>query len=525
MVKFYPVFNPLVGTTYTKITINGTTYTDIYQMDIEKSIGDYNATSNFRAEFDNFIGVHKDSFNLNDEVIIYADIGTNPPTTKLFTGVIEKIDFTGDAENERIIITGRDYGAVLMDMTIQPIIYKNQDAGEIAKSIVESNTEDKLKADNINVNTGTIIEKIGFNHKNVFEGLKELAELSGYYFYVDNDKTINFILKESVPSYRTFDNKSVYRGNFKKEDREVYNKVWVYGDRVLTGNTETFSTEGPNVTGSVFTLMDKPHNTRVTSHEVLQYPGGILGMSDPSTGSPLKYVIDFYEKQVVFVSGTSAGDHIPASGTLPILIDYERTTPILKFRQDYDSINDYGPKTKIIKDDNIKSFTEADDRATSFLAENKEPKIQGTINLKGVINIEAGNTCIVDLPWHGIDNQTYTILSARYSFNKSNNLTNKVMTLDVNKKVADFTDTLKDQMLRMRNVEVGPLEGNLTALKTGVGHITVAHHWEVYAGSVGNNFIFHSPKHGLIHSEDSRIGVGNLQQGILGSILIASGGY
>ena len=522
MVTFNPVFNPVVGTTYVKITINGTIYSEAYQISVEKSIGEYNATSNFTAEFDNFIGVHKDSFNLNDEVIIYANIGTNPPTTKLFTGIIEKIDHSGTAEDERVIITGRDYGAILQDMTVQPIIFKNKDAGIIARTIVQNNASSGIiTTDNIDITTGTTIEKIGFNHKNIFEALKELAELSDYYFFVDVNKDVNFIAKESIPSYRTFDNKSIYNANFIKEDREIYNKVWVYGDRVLTGNLETLAADG---TGSIFTLSDNPHNTRVTSHGTLIQPGGVLGLTNPAT-EDAKYVIDFNEKRVVFVSGTTAGDNIPASGTSPISIDYERSTPIMKFQQDSTSIADYGPKTKIIKDNNIKSYIEANNRAVAFLADNKDPKIQGTINLKGVINIDAGNTCIVDLPWHGIDNQTYVILSARYSFNKSNNLTNKIMTLELNKKISDFTDTLKDQMLRMRNIEVGPLEGNFTSLQTAIRYVDVDNHWELYAGSIGNNFIFHSPKHGLLESEDSRIGVGNLAQGILGSILIASGGF
>ncbi len=519
MVTFNPVFVPVVGTTYTKITVEGTTYSDIYQMNVEKSIGEYNATSSFTAEFDNFTGVHKNSFNINDEVIIYADIGTNPPTTKLFTGIIEKIDYSGSAEDERVTISGRDYGAVLQDMTVHPIIFKNKNAGIIARTIVTTNAEEIVSTNNIDITTSTTIEKIGFNHKNIFDSLKELAELSGYYFFVDNNKDVNFIEKESIPSYRTFDNNSVYNANFVKEDREIFNKVWVYGDRVLTGNSQYIKADG---IGSVFTLTDKPHNTRTfisgTTNTLVQ-PGGIIGITDSTT---TRYLIDFNEKQVVFTSGTVLGD-IPEAGS--VYIEYDRSTPILKFRQDADSITAYGPKTKIIKDDNIKSYVEADDRAVAFLAENKDIKIQGTIDLKGVINIDTGNTCIVDLPWHGIDKQTYTILSASYSFNKSNNLTNKVMTLELNKKISNFTDTLKDQMLRMRNLEVGPLEGNFTDLKTATRDIALDHHWEVWKADVGNNFIFHSEKHGKIESEDSRIGVGNLQQGILGSELVASGGF
>ena len=58
-------------------------------------------------------------------------------------------------------------------------------------------------------------------------------------------------------------------------------------------------------------------------------------------------------------------------------MEYERTTPLVKFKQSADSITEYGPKTKIIKDDNLKSYTEVNDKATSFLADNKDLKIHG----------------------------------------------------------------------------------------------------------------------------------------------------
>jgi len=517
-----PVFVPIIGRTYVKLTVNGITYSDALQIDVEKNIGDFNATSNFTAEFDNFTGNLKDAFSLNDEIIIYADIGTNPPTTKIFTGVIEDINFSGSAEDEKVVITGRDYGAVLQDMTVIPVIFKNKDAGFIARTIIENNTDNIVTNNNIDINTGTTITKIGFNHKTIFEALKELAELSDYYFYVDVDKDVNFIAKESIPLYRTFDKNSVINADFRTEDREIYNKVWVYGDRILTGNTEAFAADG---TGSVFILSDKPHNTRVTSHGVLQQVGGILDMNDPSTDPDLKYVIDFNEREVIFVSGALSGDNIPASGTLPISIDYDRNVPVLKTRQDNDSIAAYGPKTKIITDTSIKSYSEANTKALKFLADNKDPKIQGSISLKGILNVDAGNTCKVNLPWHGINFQNYTILSASYSFNKTNNLTNKVLTLELNKKIADFTDTLKEQMNKTKSLEVGPLEGNFAAVETSLDHVVIDTHYEVWAGSIGDNFIFHSPKHGLLNSPDSRIGEGNLRQGVLGSILIASGGF
>ena len=500
---------------YNKLTINGNIYSDTLEISVSKNIGDFNATSNFVAEFKNYNGIYDDAFNLNDEVIIYADININPATTKMFTGIIENISYSGSAEDEKIIVKGRDYGAILQDMTVQPIIYKNTDAGIIVRQIILNNTEELLTTNNVDTSTGTTIERIGFNQVNVFSALQELAELSDYYFYIDTDKDVHFEARSSSSSGRTFNNTNIHHAIFKKDDREIYNKVWVYGARILTGANDL----GGIGAGSVFQLTSKPHSTRVSVGGTLQQPGGIYEMTNPATESGLKYVVNFNEKEVIFVSGTLAGDNIPASGTSNVSVDYERYTPLLKYLEDDTSITAYGPKTKIIKDDNLKSFTEVNEKATTFLADNKDLKIQGDLSIKGILDITPGHTCIVNLPWHNINSQTYTVLSAAYKFNKLNNRTCKVLSITVNKKLSDFTDMMKDQMIKLKRFEVGPLEGEYTNLKTTLKYADVDSHYELWQRNINSNFVFHSDKHGKLNDPNSRIGTGEL-----GSTFIVSGG-
>jgi len=500
---------------YTKLTIQGVDYGKSENISIDRSIGQFNATSNFTIEFNNNSGRFDDTFSLNDEVVVYADLDTTPATTKVFTGVIENIGYKGNNNKEKLVLTGRDYGAILQDMTVQPIVFKDRDAGEIAKIIIETNALGIVTTNNVVTLTGTSIEKIGFNHKNIFDALKQLAELAEYYFYMDADKDVHFEAKAGVPSGLTFDNTNVTQADFTTDDSQIFNKVWVYGDRILTGATDV----GGIGAGSVFDLTDKPHNSRVFADSVLQETGGIIGMTDPNTTSGLKYVVDFNEKKIVFVSGLAAGDQIPASGTSNVTVNYERSTPLLKFVQDGDSIDSYGPKTKIISDASIKDYSNASDTAATYLAEHKDPIIQGKLRLHGVLDVTPGNTAVVNIPFHNISNQTYDILNASYNFNSTNNFSDQVVQLTLNKKIADFTDTMKDQMLRMRNVEVGPLEGNLTRLEASTGSIDVQNHWEAWEQNIGSNFVFHSAKHGLIQDSNSRIGYS-----FAGSQLHASGG-
>ena len=655
-------------TTYTSLMVNGIEYLESDSITLERSIGEYNTTSNFTIEFNNHAGKYDDTFTLNDEIVVYADLDVNPATTKIFTGVIENIDYSGSELRERITLSGRDYGAVLQDMTIQPIVFKETDIGAIVKGIIEQNAVGVVTTNNVDTSTGIIMERVGYNHTILFDALKQLSQDAGYIFYVDEDKDVHFVIKDGVSSGKTFDNTNITNAEFKTDDTNIFNKVWVYGDRILTGQTDlggispgtpyvppvpaipasgglgsaiigsiaipkasirgiTYDTVNENLlsaddgtshvythsgistdllgsisvtgdirgitydtntgnlitcdnttnhiytysgvstvllgsfaspttsarglafdgtnlisnetvddltfihsgisavitgsydcpdgnprgasyntdlnqlyscgagndfnyvhsgtsstllgsfdqvgtasqgmayktgsmlyadsaldhiyvvdidlipgspyippipatpgTGSAIILTDKPHNTRVFVDDVLQEKGGVYQMDDPATTAGLKYVVDFNRKSVIFVSGTQAGDNIPASGTNNIQIDYERSVPILKFSQDAQSVGDYGPKTKIITDRDIKDYSAAEVRAASFLSENKDPKTQGDIRVHGIIDVVPGQTCIVNIPFHNVNNETYKILNATYSFTKESCLSDKVLT-------------------------------------------------------------------------------------------------
>ena len=497
-----------------KLTIAETEYTDFTSINIERNISENNGTSRFKLKTNNYSGRLSNTFNLNDEVIVFTDKDATP-TTKIFTGIIEDIQFSGEGMSESIILSGRDYGAVLQDMTVQPIVFKDRDAGEVAKIIVENNAEGVVTTNNIDVTTGTTLEKISFNHKNIYDALIQLAKLSDFIFYIDENKDINFVAKEGVSSGLTFDNTNTTGGSFRRNDSQIFNKVWVYGDRILTGATDV----GGIGAGSVFTLTDKPSNTRVSVDSILQQPGGVFEMDNPAFISGLKYVVDFNEKNIIFVSGTAAGDNIPSSGISNVSVDYERKTPILKFNQDSNSIDSFGPKTKVITDTTIKDFSAANDRAVKFLADNKDEKIEGELEILGVLDVTPSQTAVVDLPNFDINNQTYQILSASYRFNKRNNLNESVLRLTVNKHIHDFTDTMKDILIRTQDLELGPLEGNLVRLEAATNNIAIQRHYEIWTKDINDNFVFHSNVHGRFEDPNSRFGTGEL-----GSTFITSGG-
>ncbi len=495
---------------YNLLTIDGTDYTTEERVTVNKAISDYNATSKFSARFNNYNGDYSDTFSLNDDVLIKADIDTNPPTTKIFRGIIEDIDYSGQSHSEMIEISGRDYGAALMDIICSPRIFKNTEASEIITSLMRQNAVGSgVTFNNVDV-TVTVINKITFNGVSLFDAIRNIAEVSGYYFFVDEDKDLNFKKNADVSSGETFDNTNVTKATFKISDDDVFNEVKVLGVRQETYAQEEFIT-GTDNTGSVYTLSAKPYNVKVqlsgvvTGENTLYQPGGILNISDPSKDAA-KYLVDFNSKQVVLASGITAGDNTVPTGSI-IIIDFFRSTPLIKTLKDNTSIANYGLKKKEITDKNIADLSEATDIATTFISEHKDPKTQGNINIKGVLNIIPGETCVVNIPNQNQSNETYSVIRAVYIFNKINNFSDQVLSLVVNKKVSDFIDLIKEHELRLRALEVTEVESSITNVELFTGSIGISGTCTIIQTGIGSGFYLGVSGHDILEHSAALLGI------------------
>ena len=86
-------------------------------------------------------------------------------------------------------------------------------------------------------------------------------------------------------------------------------------------------------------------------------------------------------------------------------------------------------------------------------------------------------------------------------------------------KISDFTDVMKEQIIKTKTIETGPLEGNLVRLETDAANIDAQTHWNIWSVNIGSQFVFGSAKHGLIENTNSRFG-----PAATGSSLYISGG-
>lgn len=513
-------------TIFTSIEVDGTAFTDAEQIEVKRSTGDYNSSSSFRATFPNQDGIHNTSFSLNDEVVINADLDTNPAVTKLFTGIIENIKFKARGNvRESVEISGRDLIAVLQDIAAKPRVFKDREASLIVIDLLDQNAKGLLTTTNVNTTT-TTISQITFNHTPLFDALKQLAELSEFYFFVDEDKDLHFVQSSSLSSGITLNTTNIKKAEFKEIDREIFNDIFVYGSEALTGAKEVFDT----LLGSEYVLTDKPHNSRVFVSGTaggfnLQEIGGVLTFSDPSTTSGLNYVIDFNSKKVIFVSGTNAGDNIPVSGTARnVVVEYERNTQILSRKQDPASQTAFGKKNKVIVDRNIKDFSEASAKSTQILADSKDAILQGNLDIDSLLSLTPGNTVVVNLPNFNISSQTYDILEVNYIFNGRTVESNQVQSVRVNKKISDAADIIKDTLLRLKQVETGAFEGEVLDLQSATGSLGISGTWFAIQGSPPiNTFIFHNGFNDIFNSPVSQLGAREFLEN--GSTIFGSGGF
>ena len=551
---------------FSKIFISGVEINDSYNYNVAKSISDNNTSSNFNAQIENFGGRHKSDFTVGNSVKIYADTSNIIPTSGqlVFNGIVENITYEGQGDKleEKITLEGRDYTARLVDRTVEPETYTNWEIGSIVNDIVTKYTSD-IGSAHVN-STTTILPRISFRHTPVYDAIKQLADIAGYTFYVDVNQDLHFEPIGSASSGYTFTaGSNIIDGNFKFDRESMYNQVWVYGDRYLDGYKETFkggsystvyagspytyiSGTGSIVTvanGSTYPLIYTPYNTEVTVSGNTIQPGNIQNQSSTAP-SGTKYIISQDDKYIIFTSGTNYGNNIPGSN-INIVVNYKRSLPIVKVGDNELSKGQYSQRNKIIVDKDIKDPQTAQTILQEQLDALSVPLIEGNLTIKGVVNVMPGNTAIVNMPNQAINNQTYNILEAKYAFTPENNMNGRVLSLKMNERIGDFTDTMKNTLLQLKKLQASEMSDTdvLTRFQYTTGSMGLRTSGiQVWTRSIaGSNLLYDSPIFGLYNTFQyggaatlSWV-LGNPSQSILGTSvlgnkngvynLIYSGGY
>lgn len=467
------------------------------------STGDNNGSGSFELTLENNGGRSKDYFVKGDEVSIYADDGSYPPTTKRFGGYVEDVSFSGFGQSETLNIYGRSYDSILLDASIEPEVYNNMEISAIITDFMGKYCPE-ITTTNVQVTTKTFSTR--FNHTPIFDALRSLAAEVGFFFFVDTNKDLHFEPKGSMSSGVTLDNSNVLSGTTTNTTRGLKNAVWVYGDRILTQTPrESFVSDG---VGSVYTLTYQPHNTTVTVSGVT-FQGGVNELTVfPASG--VQYLVDFNEQQIILTSGTQAGYNIPASG-VSVLVDYYRSTPIVAQISDSNSTIKH-QKPEIIVDKTITIPSQAKALAKSKLAELKDGNNQRVYPVKGLLSVNIGETVRVNLPFHNIVNEEYDVLEITYDFSPETVFLGEVQSFKLSKRIEDVTDTLKKMLLDMRKVQGSDILPTdiITRILSGTGSEGVrVSYWQVGTRLINDSFI-------LGHNVNGRLGSQAVLQPLLG---------
>ncbi|MHA1876717.1 MAG: LamG-like jellyroll fold domain-containing protein [Promethearchaeota archaeon] len=433
----------------------------------------------------------------------------------IFRGILEKIRLKGKENTEILELSGRDYSARMQDTTVEPIVFTDTEVSSIVTTLMNSSGIDDVTTSKVDTTT-TTLKRISFNHKTLFDAIQELGELSGFQFYVDEFKNLHFEKEKTKSSGVIFDKTNLLDVTFDKSRKEMVNKVWIYGDRYLSGFKQLINADG----GSSYTLSYKPHNIDI-NYLGSSLIGAVKEMSITQTSGP-DYLVSFYDKEILFQSGTDIGyNSIPTSGG-SFITSYQRELPIVKYGQDDNSINLYGPKTYVFVDKSIRDPSTALDILRAKLKES-DPLNRVRCKVYGWFDLTLGDNVGLNIDNFNIQEDEMAIIEIKYNLNKKDILNNKFIEVTLSKKFLDITDRIKLVEERLNKIEAEDLQDSdiLTRLITDIPKpYIVGSIWKVSERNIsGNVLIWGHPDYGEWNDKEW----GSSKPGT--NTVIFSGGY
>jgi len=182
--------------------------------------------------------------NIFSSVSIGQSILLQKDSTTLFAGTIDEIEKSTPAPGVYFVkLHCVDYNQIA-DRRVVKRVYENWSAGDIVRDIVRSYLTDEGVTLG-DIGEGPTVEKAIYSFAPAYEALDELATISGYDWYIDFDKKLNF--NEQVHSgTATISSTSAIRNVVVKSDRRsLMNKIYIRGGRVETDEiVEEFESDG-----------------------------------------------------------------------------------------------------------------------------------------------------------------------------------------------------------------------------------------------------------------------------------------
>lgn len=318
--------------------------------------------------------------------IVITDEDTS---TVLFGGRLVDIDLSLDVNgvvtfNVKCVDYTHDLNDELLAKT-----YENQTIHQIIDDFLPDGFT------SINVDCDIVIERIQFNYTRKDDVMRDLAELVGYDWYVDELKDVHFFAKEDITApfniNETGGNLIAGTLQVAKDNSGLKNAVIVKGgEYVGLERTEAFVADGEQ---TQFILANKFSELPTVLVDSVPQVVGVAYLNQ--IGDTFDCLWSFQEKYIDFGPTPLTVDSVISVTGLPLI-------PLIIKKNDRNSIRTYGIKEFLINDVTLKDPETAKKRAIAELQAYKDGIAEGSF-LTYTDGLTAGQTIHITAASMGID--------------------------------------------------------------------------------------------------------------------------
>lgn len=330
--------------------------------------------------------------NLGDEVVFKIDGVTQ------FSGlIVERKQKTGGMV-KTYTFKCKD-GQFDLDKLLVAKHYENMTVTDIVLDIVATFTDGTFTTTNVAADTPELTS-IKFNYETVSKTFQRLADLIGYDWYVDADKDIHFFLAEDVAAPFNIDDTSGNLNfrtlNFNRNILELKNSIIVVGGDFKTTYTddETPDVYKANGTDRTYKLIYQYDNIQVTVDDVAQD----VGIDNITNEDDVDVLYNFQEKAVKFRENNK-----PTDGQV-IKIFGDAFVPLIAQVTDSISVDTYGERQTLVKDNRITSIPEARSVAKAAIAQWATGSYEGSFTTQEG-GLRAGQMITINSTHFGVNKQ------------------------------------------------------------------------------------------------------------------------
>jgi hypothetical protein len=250
-----------------------------------------------------------------------------------------------------------------------------------------------------NVTEGVTVSQVAFNYMPPSQCFTQLAELTGRMWYIDYSKDIHYGLKNTETAPFDINTSGAEAGNtlYKnlqiiKDNAIIKNRVYIRGGTYLSDSyTITQIADGEQ---TVFWLPEKPYELAVSEGATSK----TVGTKFIHSSDDYDYLVNFQEK---YVEATVA----PTADTV-MTFTFKYDIPVLVAIEDPDSIEAYGQLEYVIFDKNIRTITQARERALAELTDYADTMVSGSFQTEET-GFQSGQYMDINISNMGINDEFF----------------------------------------------------------------------------------------------------------------------